>query len=208
MKKREHILVQIVGAVALFMAAALALEITPVGSIDDNLFAPTSLNVEDDEIAVLEPYSEQLKIFTADGVLSHQVDLTGDALGLIKVSPWLYLFCDRDSKFCDHFDGLLRSVNIEPVKLPPRSPNLNAYAERFVLSIKSECLDRMILFGEMSIHHVLKEYTDHYHLERNHHGICNNLIIPQPAPEKYSDGKVECRERLGGLLKFYHRQAA
>ena len=70
--------------------------------------------------------------------------------------------------------------------------------------VKSECLDRMILFGERSIHYVLKEYTAHYHLERNHQGIGNNLVIPQPAPEKCNEGKVECRERLGGLLKFYH----
>lgn len=70
-----------------------------------------------------------------------------------------YLIHDRDSKFCDHFDALLRSVNIEPVKLPPRSPNLNAYAERFVLSIKSECLARMILFSERSLRHVFREYT-------------------------------------------------
>jgi putative transposase len=119
-----------------------------------------------------------------------------------------YLIHDRDSKFCDHFDSLLRSANIEPVKLPPRSPNLNAYAERFVLSIKTECLDRMILFGERSLRHVLKEYAAHYHMERNHQGIGNNLVIPQPAPEKCGEGKVECKERLGGLLKFYHRQAA
>ena len=73
--------------------------------------------------------------------------------GMLIQNSCKYLIHDRDSKFCDHFDGLLRSVSIEPVKLPPRSPNLNAYAERFVLSVKTECLDRMILFGERSIHH-------------------------------------------------------
>lgn len=119
-----------------------------------------------------------------------------------------YLIHDRDSKFCEHFDSLLRSVKIEPVKLPPRSPNLNAYAERFILSVKSECLERMILFGERSLHHVLKEYIAHYHLERNHQGIGNNLIFPQTAPEKSGERTIECRERLGGMLKFYHRQAA
>jgi hypothetical protein len=74
-----------------------------------------------------------------------------------------YLIHDRESKFCGHFDGLLRSVNIESVKLPPRSANLNPYAERFVL-----CLDRLILFGEKSFTYVLNEYITHYHLERNH----------------------------------------
>jgi len=80
---------------------------------------------------------------------------------------------DRDSKFCEHFDGLLRSVNIEPAKLTPHSPNLNPYAGRFVLSVKSECLDRLILFGEKSRTYVLNEYITDYHLERNHQGIGN-----------------------------------
>lgn len=128
--------------------------------------------------------------------------------GMLIENNCEYLIHDRDSKFCEHFDGLLRSVNIEPVKLPPRSPNLNAYAERFILSVKSECLDQMILFGERSLSHVLKEYTVHYHQERNHQGIGNTLVIPQPAPEISSEGNVECRERLGGLLKFYHRRVA
>ena len=106
------------------------------------------------------------------------------------------------------WDSLLRSTNIEPVKLPPRSPNLNAYAERFILSVKSECLDRMILFGERSLQHVLKEYAAHYHFERNHQGIGNNLVFPQPAIEDCKEGAINCRERLGGLLKFYHRRAS
>ena len=128
--------------------------------------------------------------------------------GMLLQSNCKYLIHDRDTKFCEHFDSLLRSVNIEPVKLPPRSPNLNAYAERFILSVKSECLDRMILFGERSLHHVLKEYTAHYHLERNHQGIGNSLVFSQLAKEKGSEGLIECQERLGGLLKFYHRRAA
>ena len=98
--------------------------------------------------------------------------------GMLLQSNCSYLIHDRDSKFCEHFDSLLRSANVEPVKLPPRFPNLNAYAERFVLSIKSECLDRMILFGEGALQHVLKEYAAHYHFERNHQGIGNNLIFP------------------------------
>ena len=103
-------------------------------------------------------------------------------------------------------------MNIEPVKLPPRSPNLNAYAERFVLSlrarVKSECLDRMILFGERALRHVLNEHVAHYHFERNHQGIGNKLVSPQRDTEKDSGKPIERRERLGGLLKFYHRRAA
>ena len=128
--------------------------------------------------------------------------------GVLLQNNCKYLIHDRDSKFCKHFDSLLRSVQINPVKLPPRSPNLNAYAERFILSLKSECLDRMILFGERALHHVLKEYAAHYHFERNHQGIGNNLIIPQPGAGKCTEGAIKCRERLGGLLKFYHRKAA
>ena len=128
--------------------------------------------------------------------------------GMLLQSNCTYLIHDRDSKFCEHFDSLLRSANIGPVKLPPRSPNLNAHAERFVLSAKSECLDRMILFGERSLQHVLKEYAQHYHFERNHQGIGNALIIPQSATGECRDVAINCRERLGGLLKFYHRQAS
>jgi transposase InsO family protein len=128
--------------------------------------------------------------------------------GMLLQRNCKYLIHDRDSKFCEHFDSLVRSVNIKPVRLPSRSPNLNAYAERFILSVKSECLDRMILFGETALRHVLKEYAAHYHFERNHQGIGNNLIFSQAAPEKSSEQAIECRERLGGLLKFYHRRAA
>ena len=94
-------------------------------------------------------------------------------------------------------------MNIEPVKLPPRSPNLNPYAERFVL-----CLGRLILFGETSLTYVLNEYITHYHLEGNHQGIGNTLISPRPDSDKDRERDIKCRERLGGLLKFYHRPAA
>ena len=79
-----------------------------------------------------------------------------------------YLIHDRDSKYTEAFDDILRAVSIFPVKLPARSPNLNAFAERFVKSIKTESIERMILFGEKSLRHVVKEYLAHYHSERNH----------------------------------------
>ncbi len=128
--------------------------------------------------------------------------------GFLVENSCRYLIHDRDSKFCEHFDGRLRSVNIEPVKLPPRSPNLNPYAERFALSVKSECLDRLILFGEKSLTYVLNEYITHYHLERNHQGIGNTLISPRPDSDKDRERDIKSQERLGGLLKFYHRPAA
>ena len=93
------------------------------------------------------------------------------------------------------------------IRLPYRSPNLNAYVERFVLSIKSECLDRMIFFGEQSLRRAVVEFCRHYHAERNHQGLENALI---EADERVGSlaGNVQCRKRLGGLLSYYHRDAA
>jgi len=92
------------------------------------------------------------------------------------------------------------------VKLPPRSPNLNAYAERFVRTIKESCLDRLILFGECSLRKAIREFVAHYHLERNHQGLGNQLIVPQTTLAK-CHGAVKRRQRLGGMLNYYHRAA-
>ena len=120
-----------------------------------------------------------------------------------------YLIHDRDTKFTDSFRTIIKSSHVEPFKLPARSPNLNAYAERWVRSVKEEALSKLILIGEVSLRRVLREYHTHYHQERNHQGKCNVLLFPlnrQSAPN--SDRSVRCRERLGGLLKYYHREAA
>ncbi len=117
-----------------------------------------------------------------------------------------FLIHDRDSKFTRSFDNVLDAVGVEAVKLPPKSPNLNAFAERFVLSIKEECLGRMILFGERSLRHAVSEYLVHYHAERNHQGIGN--VIPFPDERLYQAGEIRKVGRLGGLLNFYHRKAA
>ncbi len=118
-----------------------------------------------------------------------------------------YLIHDRDPLFTSAFHDLLRSVGVEPVKLPPRSPNLNAYAERFVLSIKSECLDRVIPLGERHLRRLIDEYAEHYLLERPHQGLSNRMIVSQPAPTARFR-PVVCSERLGGLLRSYRRSAA
>jgi len=102
---------------------------------------------------------------------------------------------------------MLRSAGIKPVRLPANSPNLNAFAERFVRSIKEECLGRFILFGEQSLRYVIKDYLAHYHAERNHQGIGNVIPFPDDRLRNRS-GPVQKRERLGGLLNFYHRDAA
>jgi transposase InsO family protein len=117
-----------------------------------------------------------------------------------------YLIHDRDCKFTNSFDEILRAVGVEPIKLPARSPNLNAYAERFVKTIKTECLDHLILFSEKSLRHVVTEYLAHYHAERNHQGIEN--VIPFPDTRSDRSGQIVKAEKLVGLLNFYHRVAA
>jgi Integrase core domain len=92
--------------------------------------------------------------------------------------------------------------------LPARSPNLNAYAERWVRSVKEECLSQLILSGEASLRHALTQYVEHFHHERNHQGKGNVLLFPTVSQGPLREGPIECRERLGGLLKYYERQAA
>jgi putative transposase len=120
-----------------------------------------------------------------------------------------YLIHDRDTKFTAFFRAIVRSGQVEPLKLPARSPNLNAYAERWVKSVKDECLSKLILFGETSLRHALREYTAHYNGERNHQGKGNILLFPAATKTvTHVDGSVGCKERLGGLLKYYHREVA
>jgi transposase InsO family protein len=118
-----------------------------------------------------------------------------------------YLILDRDSLYTKEFRQILRGAGVKPLLLPARSPNLNAYAERFVLSIKSECLDRIVPLGEGHLRRAVGEYLAHYHGERNHQGLDNLLLRGAPAPAN-ENGRVLRRERLGGLLNYYHRNAA
>jgi hypothetical protein len=120
-----------------------------------------------------------------------------------------YLIHDRDTKFTDSFRAIVRSGHVEPLKLPARSPNLNAYAERWVKSVKEEVLSKLILLGEASLRRALSEYLEHFHTERNHQGKGNVLLFPTATQTKNRvDGSVRCKERLGGLLEYYHREAA
>ena len=117
-----------------------------------------------------------------------------------------YLIHDRDGKYCPAFDATLQDGEVSPVRPPPRSPNLNPHAERWVRSVKDECLSKLILFGEPALRTALRAYVEHFHGERNHQGKDNLLLFPREAIGQA--GSVRCRERLGGLLKFYHRAAA
>lgn len=117
-----------------------------------------------------------------------------------------YLIHDRDPLFTAEFLRMLADVGVKSVKLPPRSPNLNAHAERFVRTIKESCLERMILFGESSLRKGIHEFVAHYHAERNHQGLGNRLIVPDEAGAGHL-GAIRRRERLGGMLNYYCRAA-
>jgi transposase InsO family protein len=118
-----------------------------------------------------------------------------------------YLIHDRDPLFTHEFLCTLKDAGVESVKLPPRSPNLNAHAERFVRSIKESCLERLILFGESSLRTTVQNFIAHYHKERNHQGLSNRLIQPE-RDHLENAGAIQRRQRLGGMLNYYYRTAA
>lgn len=143
---------------------------------------------------------------------SRRVDIAGmarnatmEGCGILR--DCRYLLHDRDTKYTRSFRVIIASGQVEPLALPARSPNLNAYAERWVRSVKEECLSKVILFGERSLRRALSEYVEHYHAERNHQGKGNVLLFPGDT-ETRREQPVQCRERLGGFLRYYHRVAA
>ena len=129
-------------------------------------------------------------------------NITDDVEGFFKRKR--YLIHDPDPLYTHEFLSMLADAGIESVKLPPRSPNLNAYAERFVRTIKESCLDRMIWFGEDALRRGVSEFISHYHFERNHQGLDNRLIIPKPTTTS-TTGRVQKRNRLGGMLLLFSR---
>jgi transposase InsO family protein len=119
-----------------------------------------------------------------------------------------YLLHDRDTKFCSSFRSMLAEGGVETLPLPAHSPNLNAFAERWVRSVKQECLSKLILFGEQSLSRTLTEFSTHYHGERNHQGKGNKLLFTGNGDEtRPRDSSLAGRHRLGGLLKYYGRAA-
>ena len=131
-------------------------------------------------------------------------NVTDEVDGFLKGKR--YLIHDRDPLYTREFLTMLAEQGIESVKLPPRSPNLNAHAERFVRTIKEDCLEQMILFGEDSLRRAVHEFVAHYHFERNHQGLGNRLLIASTTVQTL--GRVRRKQRLGGLLNYYHRVAA
>jgi transposase InsO family protein len=176
-----------------------------------------------------------VEVCTIRGLVTHYVlffiDITSRAVTIAGITPhpdsrWMtqiarnltdlndgflrgkrYLILDRDTKFCDAFRRVLVREGVQVIRLPPQSPNLNAFAERFVRSIKEECLSRMIFFGQASLQHAIRQFMAHYHIERNHQGIENRLLQPLPATA-LPHHPIQRRQRLGGMLSYYHRAAA
>jgi transposase InsO family protein len=123
------------------------------------------------------------------------------------LQPGHYLIHDRDRKFCPAFEHIIDAIGVQRVPLPPRSPDLNAYAERWVRSVKEEALSRLILFGERALRHALTEYVTHVHQDRPHQGQGHVVLLPAAHQSQTHTGLIHCHERLGGLLKYDHRQA-
>ena len=119
-----------------------------------------------------------------------------------------YLIHDRDPLYTRVFGEILESSGVQPIRLPPKSPNLNAYAERFVRSIKEECLTRVVPLGERHLRCLVREYVAHYPSRAKPSGTRQPTPATTPPPPVRPDADVRRRERLGGLLNFYHREAA
>ena len=140
----------------------------------------------------------------ADGKWMNQMarNLSDPFEGFLKNKQ--YLIHDRDPLFTKQFSDILGSVGIKTVKISPKSPNMTPFAERFVRTIKSECLNKMIILGENHLRHLVATYCNYYHQRRPHQGLNNNMITPLP---QIKDGKIILEEQLGGLLKSYRRAA-
>ena len=170
---------------------------TRVGLVRYLVFFVIDLSTRRVEIAGIAPLP--------NGLWMRQVarTLIDDVKGFLKGKR--FLIHDRDPLYTRGFHEILGYAGVGPVRLPSKSPNLNAYAERFVLSIKSECLDRMVILGERHLRRAIASYMEHYHLERCHQGIGNRVIDGVP---ELASGPVARSERLGGILSHYYRKAA
>jgi len=141
-----------------------------------------------------------------DRVFMKQVALDLAAFDDSFLRSYSHLIIDGDAKYTREFRDILKENDVDVVPIPPKSPNCNPYYERFVRSVKEECLDRLILFGRSALERALREYRFHYLCERNHQGLGNQLL--DPIPHDLDGPNVQCRERLGGLLRYYYRAAA
>jgi hypothetical protein len=132
-------------------------------------------------------------------------NLTDPFDGFLK--DMTHLVLDRDPLYCAAFCKVLEEAGVTIVRTPPRTPNMNAFAERFVRSIKEECLSKLIPLGEAHLRRAIRDFVEHYHAERNHQGLGNRLIAPAPGVGS-REGEIVVDERLGGLLRHYRRRPA
>ncbi len=130
--------------------------------------------------------------------------LTGDVDDVLRDGR--ILICDRDPKWSRGMEDLLATAGVRVCRTPAAAPNCNAHAERFVRSIKEECLNRIVPLGERHLRRLLREFVEHYHGERNHQGLGNELIDRPPIQR--TTGPVRRRQRVGGILSYYYRSAA
>jgi putative transposase len=122
---------------------------------------------------------------------------------------WLdQLILDRDPLYTRAFRQMLKDSGVKVVRLPSRSPNLNCYAERWIRSLREECLSRVVPLGEKHLRQTIASYVEHYHIERNHQGLGNRLIDPVVANTNAGEARIRRRQRVGGLLNFYYHAAA
>jgi transposase InsO family protein len=155
---------------------------------------------------VIELHSRQVRVVGATPhpdeafVLQAMRHLTDGMDGIMRAGR--VLICDRDPKWSDAVVAFLEREGVRIIRTPPRAPNCNAYAERFVRSIKEECLDRVIVLGERHLRNAIAEFVAHYHAERNHQGLDNELI--QPIGRPTTSGAVRRRQRMGGMLNYYY----
>jgi len=140
-----------------------------------------------------------------DCLLQVARNITDAEVGFLRGKK--YLLMDRDAKFSEPFRAALERAGVEAVRLPLRSPNLTPHIERFMRSVKDECLHRLVFFGETALRTAVREFILHYHAERNHQGLGNRLIEPGEEVHRTA-AEVKCRERLGGMLRYYDREAA
>ena len=145
-----------------------------------------------------------------DGAWMTQIarNLLDPAMGFLRNAT--HLIHDRDPLYTKAWTALLESSGVKSVPIPARSPNCTPHAERFVKTVRTECLDQFLVFGERHLRHLLNEFVTHYHTERYHQGIGGQLIRPRPSPSNDTSrlATIQCRSRLGGLLNFYHCEAA
>jgi putative transposase len=160
-------------------------------------------------VFVIDVASRQVQIVGStphpDELFMRQVGRTLTAADEGSLSGHRVLICDRDAKWSAPVRERLGEAGICVVPTPYQAPNANAYAERFVRSIKEECLTRVIPFGERHLRRTIAEFIAHYHGERNHQGLDNELI--DGAPPVNGGHRIRCRQRLGGLLNYYARAA-